>query len=96
MKMYDFDNGYDEAVKSLKGLNQTADDSVIYKCCAYIYTAKGRFSFTIGGRESIVGTNETCIRIKNYIDNELSDMDVIDIASVLAVRYVFVSTKKDD
>ena len=94
MKMHDFDNSYDEAIKSLKQLNSTAEDSIIYMCYVYIYAASGEFCFTIGQRTSIVGTNDTCVRVKSYIDDELKDIEVIDIASVAAIRYVFVRTKK--
>lgn len=94
MKMHDFENGYDEAIKSLRKLNNTAENSIIYMCYVYIYAASGEFSFTIGERNSTVSTNDTCIRIKNYIDDELKDIDVIDIASVAAVHYIFVRTKR--
>ena len=94
MKMHDFDNGYEEAIKNLKRLNNTADDSVIYECYACISTTSSEFSFIIGKRKSIIGTNETCIRIKNYIDDEMIDMDIIDVSSITAVHYTFVCTKK--
>ena len=94
MKMHDFDNGYDDAIKWLRWLNKTADKSVVYMCHAYIYSTNGDFSFTIDGRNTPIATNDTCVEVKNYIDNELSYMDVIDIASVVAVRYAFVRTKR--
>ena len=100
MKMHDFNNGYDDAIKCLRRLNDirrlnnTAEDSVIYTCYAYIYAASGEFSFTIDGCNSIITTNDTCVKIKNYIDDKVNDITVIDIDSVAAVHYIFARTKK--
>ena len=94
MKIYDFENGYDEAIKYLKWLNNTADKSVVYICHVYVYSTNGEFSFTIDGRNTHIATNDTCVMVKNYIDDELSYMDVVDIASVVAIRYAFVCTKR--